>query len=231
MFDATESIEKGYLWNFSRSERQSFYHEHQQREKQLGYYNAKLHIMVAMNDPAIFSNDEPHPSSPLEIKYTLNRIYMNDPREKELLLNQNDPVSNKDNSFVKSVVWAFEDNTFCKKVVLNGVRFSFGWHKRGFNDDEATQILDALSDKKLTELTFTSYPLLTDKTYQKIANIITHPRNSWAHITLGRIPVSSDIADRYSKTEKVSFTRIEPPKIRPSFWMRLFHRGQFHERS
>ena len=215
MFDVTESIEEGYLWNFSSAEKSRFIRQHQSRQSSYYKYNAKLAAMVATDEPAIFENDEPRPSTPLEIKYTLNRIHMNDPRETELLLNQNDPVADKKNPYAETIPWAFEDNTYCQTVVLNGARTADGWRSRGFNDAEAVQILDVLSDKKLTEFTFSSYPLLTDRTYQKIADILGNPDNHWAHVTLGKISVDEKIADSYQKSGKVSFVRIAEPQKSP----------------
>ena len=230
MFDISESIEEGYLWNFSPAERRRFYSQHQEKQASMQQYNAKLFAMVATDEPAIFGNDD-HPSSPLEIKYTLNRIHMNDPRETELLLNAIDPVAPKQEPYPKKLVWAFEDNTFCQRVVLNGIRSRDGWSSRGFNDEEASDVLDVFSDKKLTELTFASFPLLTDVTYLKIANIVSRPDNRWTHVTLGHIPVAPDIAGTYNRTGKVSYTRIARPRTSKSFFSRLFHRGQTNERS
>ncbi|MDY6408049.1 MAG: hypothetical protein SPL08_05065 [Pseudomonadota bacterium] len=229
MFDVTESIEEGYLWNFSVAERRSFYRQHRSRQDALSNYVGRLTSMVSQEDSAMFANDEPCPSTPLEIKYTFNRIYMNDSREKELTLNRDDPPAPANKSYAKKISWAFEFNTCCRTVVLNGVQTRDGWHKRGFNDEEASCILDALSNKKLTELTFASYPLLTDITYLKIANILMSPQNCWQHVTLGDIPVASDIADIYDRTNKVSYRRIKrPPK---NFLFRIFHNGMKHERS
>ena len=230
MFDITESIENAYLWNFSRTERRQFYCQQRARQAQMRHYNAKLHAMVTSDEPAIFSNDEPHPSTPLEIKYTLNRIHMNDPRETELLLSAIDPVAPKKAPYEKALVWAFEDNTYCQTVVLNGIRSQKGWFSRSFNDEEASQVLDVLSDKKLKEFTFSSFPLLTDTTYVKIANMVSRSDNHWTHVTLGAIPVPSDIATVYDQTGKVSYKRVKRQSF-PSFLSRLFHLGQTHERS
>ena len=151
---------------------------------------------------------------------------MNDPRETEFLLNRHDPASDKKSPYAQTIPWAFEDNTYCQTVVLNGVQTKDGWRSRGFNDEEAARILDVLSEKKLNEFTFSSYPLLTNRTYQKIADILENPNNRWSHITLGKISVDEKIAASYQNTGKVSFTRIiEPAKpIHRSFLSSLFHR-------
>ena len=230
MFDVNESIEEGYLWNFSLREQKAFLREHRNRQNDIRHFSGKLFELMAADSPAIFANYDPYPSSPLEIKYTFNRIYMNDPREKELTLNRDDPPAPENRPYAKKIVWAFEFNTFCRTVALNGVQTREGWHKRGFNDQEADHILDALSDKKLDEFSFTSYPLLTDVTYLKIANILMRPNNQWKHVTLGRIPVASDIANIYDRTGKVSYTRIVRQRANQSLSSRLF-KGIRNERS
>ena len=226
MFDVTESIEEAYLWNFTPTERVRFRREHKRKQARFWKYNQKLFESVAIDDKGIFSNDEPDPSTRFEIKYTLNRIHLNDPRETELTLSSLDPISTKKMPYARTIPWAFEDNTYCQTVVLNGVQTEEGWHSRGFNDNEADQILDVLSKKKLDEFTFSSYPLLTDRTYQKIANILENPDNRWDHVTLGKISVDEKIADSYQRSGKVSFVRvIEPAKpIRRSFLSSLFNR-------
>ena len=224
MFDVTQSIEEKYLWNFSPLERALFHWQHRARQEKFGRYEQKVFELIATDSPAIFANYEPKPSTSFEIKYTLNRIRLNDPRETELTLSHIDPIPSKRLSYAKLISWAFKDNTYCQTVVLNGVLAKEGWHSRGFNDLEAEKILDVLSDKKLKEFTFTSYPLLTDVTYLKIGNILARSDNHWSHVTLGDIAIPSDIANLYERTGKVSFRRIERKKVSPSFFSRVFHR-------
>ena len=158
---------------------------------------------------------------------------MNDLRETELSLSYMDPPASKKIPYAKSISWAFEDNTRCQTVILNGVRTRENWYTRGFNDAEAEQILDVLSTKRLREFTFTSYPLLTNKTYQKIADMITRSNNHWSHITLGKISDNKKIADIFQKSGKVSFTRIIKPvrSNNHSFLSFLLNREKIHERS
>jgi len=230
MFDVTESIEDKYLWNFSSRDAKCFRYQHLARQRALRDYEAKVHEFVVTDNPAIFANYEPRPSTLFEIKYTLNRISANDPRETELRLSYLDPPSSQKIPYAKSISWAFEDNTHCQTVILNGVRTQEKWCvTRGFNDSEADQILDVLSTKKLKEFSFTSYPLLTDVTYLKIANILAQPKNRWQHVTLGKIPVAWDIADSYEKSGRVSFTRIVKPKHR-SFLSFFMNREKSNER-
>ena len=231
MFDATGTIEEGYLWNFSPRDRRKFLRQHKKRQAAYYRYNAKLAAMVATDEQAIFANYDPHSSTPFEIKYTFNRIYMNDPRERELLLDSHDPFALTTDYYTRKIPWAFEYNTYCRTVVLNGVRSMDGWRSRGFNDKEASKILDAFSDKRLKEFTFSSYPLLTDITYLKIANMAMHPKNRWEHVTLGQIPVAPDIASILDRTKKVSYTRIARQQAGKSFFSRLFRRGADNERS
>ena len=106
MFDVTESIENGYLWNFSPTEQRRFRRQHKRRQAEYYHFQGKLLAMVATDDPAIFANYDPHPSTPFEIKYTLNRIYLNDPRETEFLLNSQDPIAWDKNTYTKTLAAA-----------------------------------------------------------------------------------------------------------------------------
>ena len=215
MFEYDESIEDKYLWNFTPAEQKRFRWEHRRLQEHMADYQEKIIGLMVQDSPAIFANYEPKPSSALSIKYTFNRLHANDPRETELYLNAQDPVAQRNNSYTEQVVWALMGNTHCRRVVLDGVRSrKTWWFSRGINDDEAACLLDLFSLKKLSELTISHYPLLTEKTYQRIADIVSEPTNQWEHLTLGNISCSEETEKRLQQMRKIQFSRIKSSRER-----------------
>ena len=213
MFEYNEHIEEKYLWNFSKAEKAAFLLEHKRLQKEMDSFESSLFQLMTEDSSAIFANYEPRPTSPLAIKYTFNRMYANDPRETELCLSEIDPPSEKENPYAKSISWALKDNTHCQRVVLSGIRTKVGFFRsRSLNDEEAVEILNVLSDKRLSQLTFTGYPLLTEKTYAYMADILTNSKNKWGHLVLGNIPVSDETAKKLKECKKVSFKRLVPSR-------------------
>ena len=215
MFEYNEEIEDKYLWNFTSAEKKHFHHEHRQLQQDLVQYQGKLYELMAEDSPAIFANYDPKASSALSIKYTFNRLYADDSRETELCLNYSDPAAPRNAPYVDQIIWALKDNTNCRRIVLNGVRTKeTWWRSRGINDREASVLLDMLASKKLSELTIAHYPLLTDHTYSKMADIISHSSNRWDILILGSIRCSKSTQKRLLQSNKVQFSRICPEQER-----------------
>ena len=225
MFDVTESIEEKYLFNFSDKEKKAFRQEHILNRRLFYKSQARLYELLARESPAIFRNEPSIPSSIYEIRYTFNRLKKNDPRETELLLDMTDPIVRND-FCVSQIVDSFKNNTCCQTVVLNGVRL-FPPEMTGirsFNDDEALTILQALSHKKLSELTFANAPLLTDKTFQYIATAISDRKNQWGHVTLGDVVMAPTLAKKLKKSGKVSFNPVNQTLIKRGLWHTFWKR-------
>jgi len=220
MFSYSEPIEDRFLWNFSPLEKRHIYQEQKKWQACFAKYQIKLYRLLSEDSPAIFSNDEPSASLPLEIKYTFNRLYQNDPRETELTLDHCDPIPDKRDSYVDRIVWALKNNTYCRTIILNGIQTTTGLFKRrGLNDTDAQTILKVLRDKKLQELTITGAPLLSETTFSSMADFINTSTNKWHHITLGNISVTTETAKRLEQTGKVGFHRVihQPNPIGASF--------------
>ncbi len=170
------TIEAKYLHNFSEKEKKSFCREQQRWRKDQAKYRANLEELLSSDSPAVFSNWEPRPSTALEIKYMLNRIAENDPRDTKFELGSIDPVSNP-GQLALQIAKSFQTNSVCKTVVLSEI---------GLTDNAILPILSVLSRKEL-ELLDISGNKITNKTIRVIEKIVKDPNTKWKHIQVGKL--------------------------------------------
>ena len=189
------TIEEKYLYNFSQKEKELFRKEQDKKWAELAKYQGKLTEMMHSESSAIFANDEPtFASSPLEIKYVLNRIAADDPKDTHFELGAIDCVKNAD-EWAPHIAQAFRKNTHCKTVILNHI---------GLTDAGLLPILDSLRDKKLLLLDIAGNKA-TQKSWQKVEEILCDPRNRWEKVQLGKIKTTSELAHALTKHTNLSF--------------------------
>ena len=192
------SIEEKYLYNFSPDEKKIFYRQQNRRKEALAEYQGKVIELMCLDSPAIFANYEPSEhSTPLEIKYILNRIAANDPRDKAFELGKMDDVKNSD-AWAPFIAKALQNNTHCKTVVLSGIKLT---------DKGALAILEALRHKELSVLNL-SQNNLTDKSFKMIDDILSEPQNKWAKVELGNVEMDSEMAKSLSKHKNLIYTPV-----------------------
>ena len=189
------TIEEKYLHNFSPKERELFYQEQRAKWDALARYQGKLNELMFSESKAIFANDEPTvASSPLEIKYVLNRIAANDPRDRAFELGKMDCVVNGD-EWAGFIAQSFKNNTHCKMVILNHI---------GLTDAGLIPILESLKDNELSLLNIAGNKA-TSKSFQKIDEILSNPQNKWGKVCLGKIKTTPELANSLTKHPKLSF--------------------------
>ena len=192
------SIEEKYLYNFSPNEKEVFYREQKRKIEAWAKYQGKLHELMSSDSSAIFANYEPSdPNSPLEIKYILNRIAANDPRDTAFELGHIDRVKNGD-AWTPFLAKALQNNTHCKTIVLSGIKLT---------DKGALTILEALRHKELSVLSL-SQNNLSNKSFQTLDNILSSPQNKWAKVELGSVKMESEMAKSLSKHKNLICTPI-----------------------
>ncbi len=192
------TIEEKYLYNFSPKERELFYQEQRKKVDSFARYQGKLNELMFSESEAIFANDEPtFASSPLEIKYVLNRIAANDPRDTAFELGKMDCVVNGD-EWAGLIARSFKNNTHCKTVILNHI---------GLTDEGLLPILDVLRNNKLDLLDIGGNKT-TDKSWSKVNEILSDSRNKWKKVHLGKIKTTPELAQSLAKHPNLSFNYV-----------------------
>ena len=166
------TMEERYLHNFSDKEKEVFCHQHEKWEKNMAEYKGKLYELIFSDSPAIFANYEPKPNTFLEIKYVLNRIKANDPRDTAFELRPMDKVPNADR-LALDIANAFRENTVCKKVILSGI---------GLTDKGAVPVLRTLRHNQLDLLDIKNNKL-ENNSFQTIDEILSNPNNICLFVT------------------------------------------------
>ena len=112
------SVEEKYLYNFSQEEKEFFYRQQKHKIDTIAKYQGKLNELMFSDSNAIFANYEPtEANTPLEIKYILNRIAANDPRDIAFELGKFDGIKNGD-AWAPYIAKALQNNAHCKTIVL-----------------------------------------------------------------------------------------------------------------
>ena len=150
-----DMIEDRYLLNFTDLEKRRFRREH----------NEKLNLM---------RRGEAVPHSLLDIRYTLNRIYFDDPRVTSFALGARDNLNIGDVIAIRMVV-AFDENSNCQDVRLENV---------GLTDFGAGLILKTLKKKSLKTLSLRGNDKLTDITFDQLDQLLSKADNRWEKVYL-----------------------------------------------
>ena len=190
------TIEERYLYNFSPAEKAAFIRHETRQHELLAEYQLKLDTLMAEGSTAIFRNNDPSiPTDPLEIKYILNRIAANDPRDTSFELGAIDDISNGD-QYAIQIARSFQTNTACKIVILGHMNLT---------DKGLLPILSVLRKKELLTLDISGNPL-TDKSFARIDRISREPNNLWHHVKLGTVELSPERALAFKKNPYISFS-------------------------
>ena len=213
VLEGRSPIEEKYLHNFTPSEKRRFNWRIKGSIKALAKYQAKLDRLYFEESPAIFRNDDPSASSSAEeIKYALNRIEANDPRQTAFEVGAMDEVDYSDR-FALDIAKAFRNNTACRTVVLNNLSLTA---------NEIDLILRTLHHKDLFELDIRGNKI--GESLPTLIHILADPNTHWDQVRLGRIRLNPEQKKAFEKHENVSFTAL-PPKQNISQVMRnLFQR-------
>ena len=188
------TIEEKYLHNFSSEEKKEFYRQHQKWEKDRAKYEGKFAELLLANSPALCGNWGPRPNTFLEIKYVLNRIAANDPRDTSLELCSIDHIPNADR-LALDIARALRNNTVCKKVILNEI---------GLTDNGLLPILHVLKTKQLDILDIGSNKL-TGTSIRMLDSILSHPTTKWRYVSLGEIQINSEQKKTLAKHKNLVF--------------------------
>ena len=190
------TVEEKFLHNFSDKEKAIFYQQHEKWDKRMAEYKGKLYEAIFSDSPAIFANYEPKANTFLEIKYVLNRIAANDPRDTAFELGPMDEVLNADR-LALDIAKFFRGNTVCKKVILSGI---------GLTDNGAVPVLRALRHNQLDLLDIENNKL-ENNSFQTIDEILSNPENKWEKVYLGKIKVTPEQQRALEKHKNLSFAR------------------------
>jgi len=189
------TVEEKYLYNFSDQEKKDFIAAQQKRQEELSQYRMRFNRLIAYGTSGIFSNYEPRSTTPLEIRYILNRIAANDPRDQAFELGWVDSILNGD-QYALQIARAFQNNTVCHRVVLRDI---------GLTDKGMAPILSSLKDKDLSLLDIGGNKL-TEESFRTIDHIFAHPQNAWQHVRLGMIDLTSERAESFRRNPHISFS-------------------------
>ena len=207
------TVEEKYLHNFSPKEKAKFYQQQKKRTQQMAEYRMKVNEFIFSDSPVIFGT-WPQPNTFLEIKYILNRIAANDPRDTSFELCSMDSVPNAD-KLALDIARAFRNNTFCKKVVLNEI---------GLTDNGILSVFHALKTKRLDFLDVGGNEL-TGESVRVLDCILSNPGTKWGQVNLGKIRVNPEQQSMIEKHKNLSFVSVAPaPKMGAVFqnlWQKI----------
>lgn len=161
------TIEERYLLNFTDLEKRLFRRKRAEKANQPELANTL-------------------PISPLEVRYILNRIYFDDPRDTAFTLGPKDKIVNGDAIAIRMGV-AFSENTHCQEVRMDSVNLT---------DWGAGLILETFKKKSLNVLSLKGNDKLTDSTFEQIDRMLSEPQNSWKQVCLDGGQMSDKMRQR-----------------------------------
>ena len=212
VLEGESPIEEKYLYNFTHSEKRRFYRRIGRSVEELAKYQARLNKLYFEDSPAIFRNNDPSGfSSAEEIKYALNRIEANDPRQTDLDLGPGDEVYPPDR-LALDIAKAFRNNTLCRSVILN----------MGLTANGLVPILRALHHKNLFELDIRGNEV--SESLPTLMPILDDPNTDWGQVRLGKIRLEPEQKKALERHENVSFTVLPPKQKVSQIVRRLFQR-------
>ncbi len=172
-----KDFEEKYLYNFTEKEKAQFRKQSQREQRDFSEWENKFYTALFSEATYIFGNYDPRPFSKLDVKYTINRLAMNDPTLIHLPFNYGDEVAG--NSDAIKIANAIQSNTHCQS-------YEFG--NCGFSDRGAQLILKALKKKPVSIFLWDKG--LTEATWQYAAQLMSNPNNRWKTIELGPVKPS-----------------------------------------
>ena len=189
------TIEDKYLHNFSLSETVKLRRIKAQRETLLAFQRRHFDQALATNSAEIMVEFDGHRHDALEIKYILNRIAANDPRDWSLDLTTGDDVGKADR-LALDIAKAFHNNTHCERVIVAGI---------GLTDNGMIPLLRALSKKELSCVNISGNKI-TDKSLEVLDAILSNPETKWKHVGLGEIRITPQRAESLKKHPNTDVT-------------------------
>ncbi|MBP5344102.1 MAG: hypothetical protein J6Y85_03420 [Alphaproteobacteria bacterium] len=207
IYCGTENIEGKYLDNFSPEEIVVFLQHIKKQRRHMSEYQQKLDALIAEDSPAIFANFLTTPNSALDIKYVLNRIAANDPRDPALELSALDAVDNPDR-LALDIAKAFHNNTVCTTVILQDL---------GLTANGIEPLLRAFHHKHLSKLDISGNKI--GESLPTLIHILDDPNTHWEEVRLGKIHPDPEQKEALEKHQNVSFVAVTPltTKIRDMF--------------
>ena len=191
-------IDERYLVNFTEKEKKKFHQEQAQKDNDLAAYEGKLCHMVYSDSPDIFANHLIEYNSPLEVKYMLNRVLMDDPKCHSFQLTRGDGVKGMS---VFDIGFAFANNTHCHNLELSGFKlksFDLIW------------LLNALKKNKLESLNLAGNDF-NDNALTYLLHQMVQPQNAWQNVKLGALSVDAEMQKKLKEQSRISF-QVKPPK-------------------
>ena len=213
VLEGKSPIEEKYLHNFTPYEKERFNLRIGCSSGALAKYQAHLDRLYFEESHSIFCNDDIDGfSTAEEIKYALNRIEANDPRQTAFEVGAMDEVDYSDR-FALDIAKAFRNNTACRTVVLNNLSLTA---------NEIDLILRTLHHKDLLELDIRGNKI--GECLPTLTYILDDPDTNWGKVKLGKVRLDPEQKEALEQHENVSFTAL-PPKQKISQVVRnLFQR-------
>lgn len=213
VLEGKSPIEEKYLHNFTPYEKERFNLRIGCSSGALAKYQAHLDRLYFEESHSIFCNDNIDGfSTAEEIKYALNRIEANDPRQTAFEVGAMDEFNYSDR-FALDIAKAFRNNTACRTVVLNNLHLTA---------NEVELILRTLHHKDLFELDIRGNRV--GECLPTLMYILDNPDTNWGKVKLGKVRLDPEQKEALEQHENVSFTAL-PPKQKISQVVRnLFQR-------
>ena len=197
-----EEIEDRYLHNFSEKEKNCLRRHIQKVRKIVSEHQIQWNMMVAIDSPIHYGQGVTLPSHVLELKYILNKIAANDPKNTTFELRKGNRVKAPDR-LALDIAKAFKNNTHCQRVVLQGM---------GLTDEGLLPLLSTFRKKKLLFFDLSGNNL-TDMSYQAIDRVLSDSETQWDYVRLGNVTTTLETVKALRAHENLSFISI-PPKTR-----------------
>lgn len=213
MYSGEEEIEAKYLYNFSPNEKRRFIRHIQREQKIMAEYQRKLDKLIAEDPPNIFANCLTSSNGELDIKYILNRIAANDPRDTCFELSAVDGLKRPD-WWALRIADAFRNNTVCSTVVLQNLDLT---------TNGIEPLLRTFRHKKLGLLDISGNKI--GESLPTLMQILEDPNTQWEKVRLGKIPLNSEQKKSLEQHENVSFVAL-PPKQKVSYVVRNWFQRQ-----
>ena len=198
LLSGDEQIEEKYLHNFSEGEKEAFRSHVKRSRKHMAKYQARLDALIAEDSPAIFCNDDPKPICELDVKYVLNRIAANDPRDTAFELGRGDLIQPAD-WWALEIAKAFQNNTVCHRVILQDL---------GMTEKGLAPILHMLRRKRLSVLDIRGNKMKDPVSL--LGGVLSDPTTHWEEVRLGKIKLAPDQSKELAKYPNLSFNAVTP---------------------
>ncbi len=198
-------FDEKYLYNFTEWEKVLFRRQSHREQVDFEGWEQKFFELLYSDSSAIFGNDDPKPFSKLDVKYTINRLALNDPKLTHLPFGCGDKVAG--NSDAIKIAKAIKGNTYCQ---------TYEFRHCGFSDRGAILILKALKDKEVSITLADAY--LSDTTFKYALQVMNDAHNQWKQLDFGPIAPSAEVKAQLDKNPKIKYS-VKTPGLIQRFLM------------